>query len=90
MPLFSGSLFESVGPLSTYASQRGTTFLLIDERNGYYLVAKPIPANEACKSRVLMAMKNKLNVKTLYTRTGLVCDGVLTWEPLIDKDGAMQ
>ena len=85
MPLFSGSLFESIGPLAAYASQKGQTFLLIDERNGYFLVARQLPANEACKSRVLIAMKTKLNVDTLYTRTGIVCDGVVTWEPAIKK-----
>ena len=90
MPLFSGSLYESVGPLAAYALQKSEIFLLIDERNGYFLVAKPLPANEACKSHVHMVMKTKLKNQSPYIRTGVVCDGVVKWEPIIGKDKAMQ
>ena len=90
MPLFSGSLYVSADPLAAYASQRNRTYLLIDERNGYFLVAKPLPANESCKSNVHMVMRTKLKDKSPYIRTGVVCNGMVKWEPITDTNKAMQ
>jgi hypothetical protein len=83
MRLFSGSLHESIGPLSSFTKD-GMVYALVDPMHQRFLVAEPLKPNKKCESRVQVLMSQKKKVaKTSHSklqfRHGLVCNGVNRW-----------
>lgn len=57
MPLFVGSVSESIAPLAQYAIDKSATYLLIDEKSGAYLIAAPLPENSQCKKHAKLVAR---------------------------------
>ena len=77
MRLFSGSLHESIGPLSSFA-QNGYVYMVVDPVEKKFLVAEKLPGNSSCKQRAQVFMtKRKKGVD--YVRRGIVCNSQNTW-----------
>jgi hypothetical protein len=51
LDLFPGSVNESVGPLSWFASEENLIYALWDEPHGQFAVALPLPPTSACHAR---------------------------------------
>jgi hypothetical protein len=89
MPLFSGSVDESIAVLSRYALADHMTYLIIDEDNKFYLAATPLAGNKNCKERTRLAMLVKLHnqgskagnnkTQTPLLLIGETCNGVNHW-----------
>lgn len=75
MPLFAGSLSESVAPVAAAAQQTGEAHLLVDERAGYFLSATP--GSAPCEARLVMRTKRQ---GAPALRRGELCGGVARWE----------
>ncbi len=85
MRLFSGSLHESIGPLSTY-SKDNSAFLLVDPLKKRFLTVQSMKPTEDCKKRTLVLMDQKRVSKksgkkkaVRYVKHGIVCDGKNKW-----------
>ena len=94
MPLFTGSLSESIGPLVRYASESKKTYVLFDKKNDFALVAKPLPSTKECKMNVIVVIQgaekcdrpegiiqeaaSKTTNPPCQFQIGNGCDGVVT------------
>ena len=83
LKLFSGSQYESIGPLAKFADSHNS-YLLIDPDSGKFLLAEQIPSQKGCKKRVRVLLHKKLKKNVpLQKRTifkhGVVCDGKNQW-----------
>lgn len=77
MRLFSGSLHESIGPLSSF-SQNGYVYMVVDPVEKKFLIAEKLPANSSCRQRAQVFMtKRKKGVD--YVRRGIVCNSQNKW-----------
>jgi hypothetical protein len=81
MPLFSGSISESMGPIASYAKNENIPYLLLDELEDQFLLALPLVDNKDCGQAVLVATKirgEKGSGKGIQS-IGRMCDGVIKW-----------
>jgi hypothetical protein len=93
MPLFPGSLNESIAPLIEYVRSDHLPFLLIDEENGLFIAASPAPVNKAsCPNeirlvRILSIHKSIHSAHTDKTEDhqeinrGTACAEKVNWDP---------
>lgn len=86
MRLFTGSLYESIGPVSRFASQ-DSPYLLVDPIAKRFLIATRLESTSKCKSHVLIfADRRKILTRNGNTSTqrylgkGIVCNGKNHWE----------
>lgn len=90
MDLFSGSINESIGPLSRFASEANTVYALWDEAHAQFVVAAPLPSSVRCRARARLAMtigrthrpaphavQGLEDHPSSLVSLGTVCDGVL-------------
>ena len=85
MRLFSGSLHESIGPLSLYAQRTGRVYLVVDPTRKKFLAAEHSKGVNARKcpggeSRVYMSQKKK---GATGIKLGKVCNGSNKWSGTI-------
>ena len=85
MRLFSGSLYESIGPLSQYVKE-GHVYAIVDPVLHRFLLATPIEPNDSCRHRAIVYLDRRESVKQgskrvkkRYVRKGMVCDGRNQW-----------
>jgi hypothetical protein len=85
MRLFSGSLYESIGPLSRF-TESGQVYFLVDPVKKKFLVAEPMKPTPECSKLVHIYMDrrmvNKKGDKIDSTTTigkGVVCNGENKW-----------
>jgi hypothetical protein len=87
LDLFPGSVNESVGPLSWFASEENTVYALWDERHGQFAVALPLPPTSRCRARARFAFTVGIRPAEVAgaiagppqaprVRLGETCDGV--------------
>ena len=85
MRLFSGSLYESIGPLYSYVSQTGLPFAIIDPVGRRFLAAELLQSPKmACSTdvvKVYLSFKTKGEAKI---KQGLVCNGKNRWVKTIN------
>ncbi len=86
MPLFLGSIWESFGPLTRFATQDNMVYLLSDEEDRKFLVAVPLPPTPNCPNPVSFAMTHDpaqsadgLHISDRI-RSGTTCDTVIQHE----------
>jgi len=60
MPLFVGSLEESIGPLTSYAEKFNQPHLLADNESHHFLLVLPQPSTPACKHPMEVSMNDVL------------------------------
>ena len=83
MRLFTGSLFENIGPLASMVKSDKKTYMVFDPNEKRFIVAQPLKSSASCKSRVLYMMDGRKSKKTKdgrvratrYLRKGVLCDG---------------
>ncbi|MFK7872766.1 MAG: cytochrome P460 family protein [Oligoflexales bacterium] len=83
MPMFSGSQYESIGPLSKYANEK-KSYMIIDPKTGKFLLAEKMKSNNKCQKLIrilLLKFKSKKisKDKSNVIREGLICNGKNTW-----------
>jgi hypothetical protein len=75
MLLFVGSVEESLGVVAHYAWAEKKLFLLIDDKNGFFVEAVPLPSSADCKQRAKVAILKQIDRKSVV-QTGFFCDGI--------------
>ena len=83
MRLFTGSLFENIGPMASLVKSDKKTYMVFDPNEKRFIIAQPLKSTASCKSRVLYFMDGRKSKKTKdnrvratrYLRKGLLCDG---------------
>lgn len=88
LDLFIGSVNESVGALSRFASEDGRVYALWDDQHRQFAIARPLPATRACRTRTRFAITVGAPASlprdgaspggSPAVRTGYTCNGV--WE----------
>ena len=89
MTLFSGSIDESMVPLSHFSSEDKTPYLLLDEKQRRFVLAAPSKPSAECKSSIAVARTAEAEVRSRDGKTqgekktivevGELCDGSLHW-----------
>lgn len=85
MPVFSGALHESIGPLSSFSNTEKVPFLLMEEESQQYLLVSPASGPKDCKDAVDIYLKIRIKKDQSTTgqlMKGLSCAGVNKWEYL--------
>ena len=90
MRLFSGSLYESIGPLAKFA-EGGSIFFLVDPINKRFLIAEPMKPTKECRNLTNILMDRRTIVKKgdkvenrISIGKGTVCNGENKWQKTID------
>lgn len=80
MPLFVGSLYESISPLVSYAKETKSQYFLLDEKSRQFLFVYPVEPTPDCpdKIRVVMPQLDSNNKKKIW-QFGNACDGENKW-----------
>jgi hypothetical protein len=84
MPLFIGSLYESIGPMASFARQEDKVFLLFDPKSEDFLLAEAEVSDDKCANRVEILMsrpktKSDQGSKKEH-RQGMMCNGRIQWK----------
>lgn len=80
MSLFEGSVNESAGVLSNYATAEGKLYALWDPEHEQFAIARPLAPSPQCKAQSLMALtvgsQRSPGPRHIRERVGIMCDGV--------------
>lgn len=80
MNLFEGSVNESAGVISHYATEAGKVYALWDAQHEQFAIARPLPPSAECKSRSWIAISvgstQRSGPQNLRERIGIMCNGV--------------
>jgi hypothetical protein len=80
MTLFTGSVNESLGVLSRYASQDRQVYALWDEKHGHFAVARPLAASAECETKEWVALTitdgGARDRPGVPVKVGIMCNGV--------------
>ena len=87
MPLFTGSLDESIGPVVEAVRKSGIAHLLTDDDHRQFLFAKPLVSTQECGPTLVEVTLNALGRAEIddssgakpVLRTGSVCKSAITW-----------
>jgi hypothetical protein len=81
MPLFRGSLGESIGTLAGFSNQSQQPYLLVDSESELFLVTKPLPPRAGCTSLAQFMLTVQGPSGALRDlKGGEVCDGKVEWK----------
>jgi hypothetical protein len=86
MPMFRGSIGESVLSLVDFALRENKPYLLVDEDRHLFLATAPLPGSSSCARNARIAVTLRQTATTLkgpdprVVRMGLVCDGRIRWD----------
>ncbi|MGE0171388.1 MAG: cytochrome P460 family protein [Oligoflexales bacterium] len=85
MRLFSGSLYESIGPLSRF-TESGNVYFLVDPVKKKFLIAEPMKPTSECAKLVHIYMDRRMTAKkgdkidsNITIGKGVVCNGENKW-----------
>ncbi len=91
MLLFIGSLQESIGPLTRFASEAKSPYLLVSPKVTHrFLLAVPRPGDAHCKVKVVLynsmgerQQEDENEKRSAFAEVfkGVACDGVFQWDP---------
>lgn len=82
MTLFPGSVDESIGALSRFASDDNAEYALWDSKSRQFVIARPLIGSDKCKQKALVVLTvtpSRENSPAI-PRSGTTCNGV--WRPL--------
>jgi hypothetical protein len=86
MRLFSGSLYESIGPLASFAETSGQVYFLVDPVKKRFLLAERAKPTSECASPVNIYMDRRTTYKKdgkvdsrISIGVGQVCNGINKW-----------
>jgi hypothetical protein len=80
MPLFRGSLGESIGSVGGFSAHDGLPYLLVDEDSGLFLVARPLPGRADCPAGAQFFVTVQGPGLEHELKGGEVCNGHLVWK----------
>lgn len=80
MDLFAGSVNESIGILSRYATEDRKVYALWDARHEQFAIARPLPPSAKCKTKAWVALTagfgGTIASRASAARVGIMCNGV--------------